>query len=426
MYRPDLSRSAQSRSHTMAYTYRTRAQIPQLRARESTNSVLKQESNHCVLKWASCKLVSCMICKFSCMCLGWYLKTREGVTHWSNNPDSRRNGTVSISCKGNTNRLCVSSKWSRIEVIMTAGTQTKARTTYICKNDFLTTCTPSPPPPAYPSPLPNANPPSKSVIQSQILTSASKRLTRVERVPSVTTQTEDFSASAPTTMYQRTGNAWTLVSQFRQVESVLHKDDSERKLVLNRKGYASTQHIKWYQMITQHRGVELSLIFVCVKSSVTKQKKRLQQNHLKSIMDAVEMCHARIRSGRNVFFSFFFFAAGQSGQSSDDSMSTTTIALIAVAAVLGVALVGVGAAYLIKTRAAMPSGHSRFGDEDRLFNEPPKGSLGSRPMASVNPVYGLEDGAAAAEGGPRGFKNPGFKMSELTEGQSADIYETMQ
>ena len=207
------------------------------------------------------------------------------------------------------------------------------------------------------------------------------------------------------------GNAWTQVSQFRQVESALHKDDSERKLVLNRKGYAF--------VLSDH--------FMCVKSSVTKQKKRLQQNHLKSIMDAVEMCHARIRLGRNVFFPFFFFfAAGQSGESSDDSMSTTTIALIAVVAVLGMALVGVGAAYLIKARAAMPSGHSRFGDEDRLFNEPPKGSLGSRPMASVNPVYGLEDGAAAAEGGPRGFKNPAFKMSELTEGQSADIYETMQ
>ena len=38
MYRPEVSRSAQSRSHTMAYTYRTRAQIPQLRARQSTNS----------------------------------------------------------------------------------------------------------------------------------------------------------------------------------------------------------------------------------------------------------------------------------------------------------------------------------------------------------------------------------------------------
>ena len=46
MYRPQVSRSAQSRSHTMAYTYRTRAQIPQLRARQSTNSTLKQESNH--------------------------------------------------------------------------------------------------------------------------------------------------------------------------------------------------------------------------------------------------------------------------------------------------------------------------------------------------------------------------------------------
>ena len=30
----------------MAYTYRTRAQIPQLRARQSTNSAIKQESNH--------------------------------------------------------------------------------------------------------------------------------------------------------------------------------------------------------------------------------------------------------------------------------------------------------------------------------------------------------------------------------------------
>ena len=46
MYRPEVSRSAQSRSHTMAYTYRTRAQIPQLRARQSTNSALKQERNH--------------------------------------------------------------------------------------------------------------------------------------------------------------------------------------------------------------------------------------------------------------------------------------------------------------------------------------------------------------------------------------------
>ena len=41
MYRLEVSRSAQSRSHTMAYTYRTRAQIPQLRARQSTNSALK-------------------------------------------------------------------------------------------------------------------------------------------------------------------------------------------------------------------------------------------------------------------------------------------------------------------------------------------------------------------------------------------------
>ena len=40
MYRPEVSRSAQSRSHTTAYTYRTRAQIPQLRARQSTNSAL--------------------------------------------------------------------------------------------------------------------------------------------------------------------------------------------------------------------------------------------------------------------------------------------------------------------------------------------------------------------------------------------------
>ena len=45
MYRPEVSRSAQSRSHKMAYTYRTRAQIPQLRARQSTNSALRQESN---------------------------------------------------------------------------------------------------------------------------------------------------------------------------------------------------------------------------------------------------------------------------------------------------------------------------------------------------------------------------------------------
>ena len=50
MYRPEVSRSAQSRSHTMAYTYRTRAQIPQLRARQSTNSALKQESNRCGLR----------------------------------------------------------------------------------------------------------------------------------------------------------------------------------------------------------------------------------------------------------------------------------------------------------------------------------------------------------------------------------------
>ena len=45
MYRPEVSRSAQSRSHTMAYTYRTRAQIPQLRARQTTNSALTQELN---------------------------------------------------------------------------------------------------------------------------------------------------------------------------------------------------------------------------------------------------------------------------------------------------------------------------------------------------------------------------------------------
>ena len=45
MYRLEVSRSARSRSHTMAYTYRTRAQIPQLRARQSTNSALRQESN---------------------------------------------------------------------------------------------------------------------------------------------------------------------------------------------------------------------------------------------------------------------------------------------------------------------------------------------------------------------------------------------
>ena len=34
----------------MAYTFRTRAQIPQLRARQSTNSALKQESNHRVVE----------------------------------------------------------------------------------------------------------------------------------------------------------------------------------------------------------------------------------------------------------------------------------------------------------------------------------------------------------------------------------------
>ena len=41
-----VSRSAQSRSHTMAYSYRTRAQIPQVRARQSTNTALKQERHH--------------------------------------------------------------------------------------------------------------------------------------------------------------------------------------------------------------------------------------------------------------------------------------------------------------------------------------------------------------------------------------------
>ena len=60
MYRPEVSRSAQSRSHTMAYTYRTRAQKPQLRARQSTNSALRQESNRrgTLVFWHNCVRVA--------------------------------------------------------------------------------------------------------------------------------------------------------------------------------------------------------------------------------------------------------------------------------------------------------------------------------------------------------------------------------
>ena len=66
MYRPEVSRSAQSRSHTMAYTYRTRAQIPQLRGRHSTNSALKQERNHRVTMHnskADLRFLGCYVAK---------------------------------------------------------------------------------------------------------------------------------------------------------------------------------------------------------------------------------------------------------------------------------------------------------------------------------------------------------------------------
>ena len=67
MYRPEVSRSAQSRSHTMAYTYRTRAQIPQLRARQSTNSALRQESNRRGQANIPCELTRHDHCVHDCL-----------------------------------------------------------------------------------------------------------------------------------------------------------------------------------------------------------------------------------------------------------------------------------------------------------------------------------------------------------------------